>query len=82
MDFHFNLIDFTVISFSFSLLRTLMSYAITHADWKHFLVNLVLQLWLGIPLETVHGFSRVATIYLLSGTGAGIYRYLFVAKVK
>ena len=53
----------------------MMSYALTHADWEHFFVNQVLQLWLGIPLETVHGFSRVATIYLLSGTGAGIYRY-------
>ena len=58
----------------FFLLRTFMSYVFTHADWPHYLNNLVLQLVLGIPLESVHGFFRVGTIYLLSGAGAGLYR--------
>ena len=51
-----------------------MSYVFTHADWLHYISNLVLQLVLGIPLESVHGFFRVGTIYLLSGAGAGLYR--------
>jgi len=46
------------------------SYALLHADLEHILVNILLQLVIGIPLEMVHGSLRVIPIYL-AGVLAG-----------
>ena len=47
-----------------------MTYFLVHLDWIHLAVNVCVQLALGIPLEMVHGFCRLALIYL-SGVCAG-----------
>lgn len=41
-----------------------------HASWFHITFNLIMQVLVGIPLEMVHGSSRIACIYL-SGILAG-----------
>ncbi|GAV06164.1 hypothetical protein RvY_16191 [Ramazzottius varieornatus] len=48
----------------------LLSYMLVHAGWWHLIVNLLVQLILGIPLELVHKYWRVALVYLL-GVVAG-----------
>ncbi|GAV06163.1 hypothetical protein RvY_16190 [Ramazzottius varieornatus] len=42
----------------------LLSYMLVHAGWWHLTVNLLVQLFLGIPLELVHKYWRVAIVYL------------------
>jgi rhomboid-related protein 1/2/3 len=41
-----------------------------HGDWLHLVINLIIQLFLGIPLEVFHGWWRVTLVYL-SGVLAG-----------
>ncbi|XP_055338538.1 rhomboid-related protein 2-like [Paramacrobiotus metropolitanus] len=43
----------------------LLSYMLVHAGWYHLIVNLVVQVVLGIPLELVHKYWRVGIVYLL-----------------
>ena len=42
-----------------------LSYTFLHKGFIHIANNLVLQLLVGIPLEMVHGWWRVALVYLL-----------------
>ncbi|KAG4066197.1 hypothetical protein HA402_008941 [Bradysia odoriphaga] len=43
-----------------------------HSGWSHLLGNLVMQLILGVFLEIVHEWKRIAIIYLASGFGASL----------
>lgn len=45
-------------------------YMLLHAGWFHLTFNLIVQIIIGIPLEMVHGSSRIACIYM-SGVLAG-----------
>ena len=47
-----------------------VSYATLHAGWAHLTFNTIVQVLLGLPLEMVHGSTRVACIYL-AGVAAG-----------
>ncbi|XP_017473708.1 PREDICTED: protein rhomboid-like [Rhagoletis zephyria] len=47
-----------------------VSYMLLHANWFHLSFNVVVQLAYGLPLEVVHGSTRVAIIYL-AGVFAG-----------
>ncbi|OWA53109.1 Protein rhomboid [Hypsibius exemplaris] len=41
------------------------TYAFLHAGWLHLVFNLMIQTFVGLPLEMVHGSFRVSVIYLL-----------------
>lgn len=43
---------------------------VLHEGWKHLLTNLCVQMFVGLPLEMVHGSWRVGCIYM-SGVLAG-----------
>jgi len=45
-------------------------YMVLHAGWFHLGFNVAVQLLFGLPLEMVHGSSRIACIYF-SGVLAG-----------
>ncbi|XP_022664382.1 protein rhomboid-like [Varroa jacobsoni] len=45
-------------------------YMLLHAGWVHLLINLSVQLVVGLPLELVHGSWRIGCIYM-SGVLAG-----------
>lgn len=45
-------------------------YMVLHAGWFHLGFNLVVQLLVGLPLEMVHGSTRIACVYL-AGVLAG-----------
>ncbi len=47
-----------------------ISYCLVHAGIQHVLFNMVMQLFVGLPLEASHGTVRVAIVYL-SGVLAG-----------
>ena len=40
-----------------------LSYSLVHSSWWHLTFNLLLQLVLGLPLEMVHGSTRLGLIY-------------------
>lgn len=46
------------------------TYMFVHAGWIHLLFNLTVQLLIGLPLEMVHGSTRLGIIYL-TGVVAG-----------
>ena len=52
------------------------SYFLIHLDWFHLTVNVTVQLILGVPLEMVHGFFRIALIFL-----AGVFSGSVAASV-
>ncbi|XP_073991056.1 rhomboid-related protein 2-like isoform X2 [Rhodnius prolixus] len=47
-----------------------VTYMFVHAGLQHLLVNIAVQIMLGLPLEMVHGFWRILIIYT-SGVIAG-----------
>lgn len=47
-----------------------VTYMLLHEGWKHLLTNLCVQMFVGLPLEMVHGSWRVGCIYM-SGVLAG-----------
>lgn len=47
-----------------------MFYMVLHAGWFHLGFNLSIQLLIGLPLEMVHGSTRIACVYL-AGVLAG-----------
>ncbi|GAU96656.1 hypothetical protein RvY_08074 [Ramazzottius varieornatus] len=47
-----------------------LSYVLIHAGWFHLAFNLLVQVFVGLPLEMVHGSFRTAVIYF-SGVIAG-----------
>lgn len=54
-----------------------ISYMFIHSDLVHILVNLVLQLLVGLPLEMVHGSLRIMPIYLAGVIGGSIASGVF-----
>ncbi|XP_039487709.1 protein rhomboid [Drosophila santomea] len=46
------------------------SYMFLHANWFHLGFNIVIQLFFGIPLEVMHGTTRIGVIYM-AGVFAG-----------
>ena len=42
-----------------------LSYCLVHHSWSHMVINLALQLLVGLLLEFVHKWYRVAPIYIL-----------------
>ena len=49
-----------------------LSYLLLHVDVNHLIMNMVLQLMVGLPLEMSHGTARVALVYGF-GVISGIY---------
>ncbi|KAJ6650836.1 hypothetical protein lerEdw1_002884 [Lerista edwardsae] len=49
-----------------------VSYMLVHAGVEHILGNLVLQLFLGIPLELVHKGHRVGLVYIAGVIGGSL----------
>jgi len=47
-----------------------LTYMFVHVGWYHLVINVVVQIMLGIPLEMVHGWWRVLLVYL-AGVIAG-----------
>ena len=47
-----------------------LSYALVHSGIGHIVLNLLVQLVVGLPLEMAHGCGRVAAVYLV-GVAAG-----------
>ena len=39
------------------------TYCFVHAGWQHLLGNMIMQLMIGIPLESVHGTVRMTLLY-------------------
>ncbi|XP_053209875.1 protein rhomboid-like [Panonychus citri] len=39
-------------------------YMVLHTGWTHLLFNIITQLLIGLPLEMVHGSTRIGTIYM------------------
>ncbi|XP_069478777.1 rhomboid-related protein 2 [Ambystoma mexicanum] len=54
-----------------------LSYMLVHAGIQHILGNLILQLFLGIPLEMVHKGHRVGLVYLLGVIGGSLASSIF-----
>ncbi|XP_055320291.1 protein rhomboid isoform X2 [Sitodiplosis mosellana] len=46
------------------------TYMVLHAGWFHLAFNLIVQLLVGLPLEMVHGSTRIGCVYL-AGVLAG-----------
>lgn len=53
----------------FEIWRFLL-YMVLHAGWLHLLFNLLVQVLVGLPLEMVHGSTRIGTVYM-AGVLAG-----------
>ena len=49
-----------------------LTYIFLHKGYYHIGLNLALQLLVGIPLEMVHGWWRVALLYLLGSIMGGL----------
>ncbi len=47
-----------------------VSYCLVHAGVQHILFNMLMQLFVGLPLEASHGYLRIATVYF-AGVLAG-----------
>lgn len=47
-----------------------LSYSLVHSGVGHILLNLVMQLFVGLPLEMSHGSARIGVVYI-SGVLAG-----------
>lgn len=45
-------------------------YMVLHAGWLHLLFNLLVQVLVGLPLEMVHGSTRIGAVYM-AGVLAG-----------
>jgi len=52
-----------------------LSYCLVHQNWNHIIINTVLQLLVGVLLEVVHKYKRVAPIYILGVITASIGYY-------
>lgn len=53
-----------------------LSYCLVHQNWEHIIINTVLQLLVGLLLEVIHKWKRVAPIYILGVLTASFGYYL------
>ena len=58
-----------------------LTYFLIHLDWLHLLVNMSMQLLLGIPLELVHGFCRIMFIYSAGVVSGSVAASIFDSSV-
>lgn len=56
-------------------------YMLLHAGWFHLTFNLIMQVVIGIPLEMVHGSSRIACIYLAGVLAGSLGTSIFDSSV-
>lgn len=68
--FYFQFLSFLLSGGNFRFI----SYMFVHGDYTHLLFNVFIQLFLGLALETVHGWWRVGIVYF-SGVAAGSMIY-------
>lgn len=54
-----------------------ITYSLIHRDYEHVLANLVLQLLVGLPLESVHGAPRISCIYGFGVLGGSLASFCF-----
>ncbi len=54
-----------------------------HGDrWQHLILNVIVQLLAGVPLELLHGASRIAVVYT-TGVVAGVVDFvLFLEQLE
>ena len=52
-----------------------LTYQFLHAGFPHIFGNLLMQLFLGIPLELVHGTVRVGMVYTVGVTVGPGFKY-------
>ena len=64
--------SFNDANISYSNLSARRSYAMIHANTAHLIINCVMQLCLGLPLEAVHGTWRTVILYALSAAAGGL----------
>lgn len=50
-------------------------YMVLHAGWFHLGFNLIVQLLFGLPLEMVHGSTRIGCVYLAGVLAGSLGRY-------
>jgi len=53
-----------------------LSYCLVHQNWEHIIINTVLQLLVGLLLEVIHKWKRVAPIYILGVLTASVGYYI------
>uniref|UniRef100_A0A6A7FS57 rhomboid protease n=1 Tax=Hirondellea gigas TaxID=1518452 RepID=A0A6A7FS57_9CRUS len=58
-----------------------MLYSLLHASWVHLAFNLLVQLLLGLPLEMIHGSSRIGAIYMAGVLAGSLGTSVFNSKV-
>ena len=58
-----------------------LTYFLIHLDWLHLLVNISMQILLGIPLELVHGFCRIFFIYFAGVLSGSVAASIFDSSV-
>jgi len=58
-----------------------LTYMFLHQGLMHLLPNLFIQLLVGVPLEVVHKFWRIAPIYLLAVTLGALLQYVLDPSV-
>ncbi|KAL7643974.1 UNVERIFIED_CONTAM: hypothetical protein RMT77_005987 [Armadillidium vulgare] len=56
-------------------------YAFLHAGWVHLTFNLLVQLLIGLPLEMVHGSTRIGTVYLAGVLAGSLGTSVFDSEV-
>jgi len=59
-----------------------VTYSLTHRDFEHVIANMILQLMVGLPLEMVHGASRISSIYIFGVLGGSLASYCFDPRVN
>jgi len=55
------------------------TYQFTHVGWPHLLVNILLNIIFGIPLEGVHGTKRMILMYNIGVLGGACANFVFDA---
>mmetsp|Transcript_56060 Transcript_56060/g.126094 ORF Transcript_56060/g.126094 Transcript_56060/m.126094 type:complete len:525 (-) Transcript_56060:73-1647(-) len=55
------------------------TYQFTHVGWPHLLVNILLNIIFGIPLEGVHGTRRMVLMYNIGVLGGACANFVFDA---
>lgn len=58
-------LDFNPESPSKSEFWRFYSYCLAHRDWEQILVTVLLQVMIGLPLESIYGSVRIFVLYLL-----------------
>lgn len=78
-----NLVNSTLIYRSDKRLQLwrYVSYSLLHAGWVHLAFNTLVQVLVGVPLEMVHGSSRVGCLYLAGVLAGSLGTSVFDSEV-